>query len=191
MRSVEEIVKRCVCVEIVCQRLALEQQAGEVDDAERLRADLVATAKKLDVMDAMVKTEKAVLQTPVGTLDLEDEGFSTFFADVAVLLWCLKRIDTLPTVAELATETLNDVLASGFWSLGGKTILQAMHDATLRERKELESMLTRVSKATLKAHPDAPSADVEPFTVLYVIPWILAATHPWGTPVEAASVLPN
>ncbi len=191
MRSVEEVVKRCVCVEIVCQRLALEQQAGDVDDAEKLRADLALTAEKLDVTGAMMKAEKAVLEAAVGTLNLEDDGFSTFFADAAVLLWCLKRIDELPTVAELATETLNDVLASGFWSLGGKTILQAMHDATLRDRAELEGMLRLVSKATMKAHPNAPGTDVPPFTVLYVIPWILSVTHVWGKPVDAASVLPN
>src|SRR5580700_4498340 len=126
MRSVEEVVKRCVCVEIVCQRLALEQQAGDVDDAEKLREDLALTADKLDVSGVMTKAETAIVEAAVGTLDLEDEGFSTFFADAAVLLWCLKRVDELPTVDELATETLNDVLASGFWSLGGKTILQAM-----------------------------------------------------------------
>lgn len=139
----------------------------------------------------MTASEKAVLLAPVGTLNLEDEGFSTFFADVTVLLWCLGRIATLPTVAELATETLNDVLVSGFWSLGGKTILQAMHTARLRDKGELDAMLARVSKATMKAQPNPPGTDVPPFTVLYVIPWILSATHPWGKAVDVATVLPN
>jgi len=191
MRSVDEVVKRCVCVEIVCQRLALEQQAGEVDDADVMRRDLIATADKLDVADSMTKAEKAVLEAPIGSLDLEDDGFSTFFADATVLLWCLNRIKTLPTVAELATETLNDVLAAGFWSLGGKTILQAMHDAKLRSQAELGRALERVSKAMMKAQPNAPGTDNPPFTVLYVIPWILSITHPWGKPAELSAVLPN
>ncbi len=191
MRSLDEVVKRCVCVEIVCQRLALEQQASEVANADKMRDDLIATADKLDVADSLTKAEMAVLSSPLGSLDLDDDGFSTFFADAAVLLWCLKRIDTLPTVAELATETLNDVLAAGFWSLGGKTILQAMRDAKLRPQEELAQMLTRVSKAMMKAHPNAPKTDSPPFTVLYVIPWVLSVTHPWGKPVELSTVLPN
>jgi hypothetical protein len=191
MRSVQDVVKRCVCVEIVCQRLALEQQSEEVEDAEKMRADLVTSADKLDVLDAMTSTETAVLQAPLGSLDLEDEAFSMFFADAAVLLWCLNRIEALPTVAELASETLNDVLAAGFWSLGGSEILQAMYVAELRDLSDLQEMLSVVSNAVVKAQPNPPGTDVPPFTVLYVIPWILSTNHPWGKPIDLARALPN
>jgi hypothetical protein len=186
MRSVQEVVKRCVCIEIVCQRLALEQQVEEIKGADKMRADLVTSAEKLNVLDSMFQEERAILDAPLGTLDLEDEGFSVFFADAAVLLWCLGRIKTLPVVGDLETDVLNDVLAAGFWSLGGSEILQAMYLAELRDQAELKRMLSRVSKAVKARDTDSP-----PFTVLYVIPWILSATHPWGKPIELALALPN
>jgi hypothetical protein len=186
VRSVQEVVKRCVCVEIVCQRLALEQQAEEIKNADQMRADLLTSAEKLDVLDSMFEAERAILDAPLASLDLEDEGFSVFFADAAVLLWCLGRIKTLPVVGELETDVLNDVLATGFWSLGGGEILQAMYLAKLRDPVELKQMLSRVSKAVKARDTDSP-----PFTVLYVIPWILSGTHPWGRPIELALALPN
>ncbi len=189
LRNAIDVAKRCTCLEVLCQRIALEQQTEELgDEAQRLRDNLIAGIAAIDCEGFLFGTEADVLCAPLGEIDLEDEHFAAWFADVAVLAWCLGRIDELPTVDELMGEKLNEVLSRGFWASGdAAAIKDALAHAQLRPRAELERFLVDAARANaiaVSANPAVEHTELPPETVFYVMPWIFLPAWPWGKPCD-------
>ncbi len=188
MRTPAQIAKRCTCLEVMCQRIALEEQRDELGSkgAETTRDNLIAGIASVDCAAELVGDEADVLCAPLGAIKVADrDRVTTWSAEAAVLLWCVGRIDEIPSVEDLSGDALNDVLSRGFWASGdAKTISKAIASAKTRSREAIESELALVAKEAtiaLSANPGIAHTELPPVSVvLYVMPWVLFREWPWG-----------
>jgi len=198
MRSAEQIAKRCTCLEVMCQRIALEEQRDELGKrAEAVRENLIAGIASVDCAAELVGDEADVLCAPLGAIGAADrDRVTTWSAEAAVLLWCLRRIDALPTVDDLSGDMLNDVLSRGFWASGDAAkIAKAIATAKTRSRAAIEGELARVAKEAaiaVSTNPDIAHTELPPVNVvLYVMPWVLFREWPWGKPHDVNTPPPG
>jgi hypothetical protein len=166
MKSGVVVARRCLCLELLHQRLGLETDADtSAPEREVVRAAWHSRLAALGVEDALLAEERALLERPVGTLDENDlddlEGRAT---GVIVFLWALGRTDTRPTFD--ATLELDTLLAeNGF--LGDGSIARANEAAgraTLRDEGTLRDALASFERLRGKAKeptdPERIMADV-------------------------------
>jgi hypothetical protein len=198
MRSRIEIAKRCTCLEVLCQRVALEEQRGEIGaSAQTMRDSLIAGVFAIDCADAFVGDEADILCAALGAISATDrDRVTTWSQETAVLLWCVSRLSDLPTVEELAGEALNDVLSRGFWASGdAKKITKAIASAKPRTQKEIEGELARVTRdasVAVSVNPDIAHTELPPVAVVqYVMPWILFEGWPWGKSHDITTPAPG
>jgi hypothetical protein len=186
-----DVARRSVCLELLTQRVSLEQQAADLgDDASALHDGLVGAVDALKLASSFVNGERTILAASIGSLDLDEPKLDAYFADLAVLLWCLGRIPRMLTVAQLQ-DGMGDFLTRGYTrgylaeAEGDlEKVARALESAKLRPREELVAELTDIAKANalhLTGAGGAPATtDVPPMTVFYILPWILSSEWPWG-----------
>jgi hypothetical protein len=190
MRSSQDVAKRCLCLELVAQRIALEHQAEELGpDAATLHEGLLAAVDELALEPSFFGTELPLLRARLGTADLDDPTLDAAFADLAILLWCLGRIEALPTVEQLMGEEISEVLSAGYLASAEgdlEAVEAALRNAKLRPKPTLDSVLEDVAKANALAISTTgePSRDIPPGTVFYVLPWLRSTEWPWGQPAS-------
>ncbi len=198
MRSAEQIAKRCTCLEVLCQRVALEEQRAELgEQAQTTRDNLIAGIASVDCADGLLGDEADILCAALGEIGQADrDRVTTWSQEAAVLLWCLGRLDALPTVEDLSGDALNDVLSRGFWASGdAKKIAKAIASAKARTKETIEAELARVTKeatVAVSANPDIAHTELPPVAVvLYVMPWVLFREWPWGKPHDITTPEPG
>jgi hypothetical protein len=186
MRTSQEVARRCLCLELVSQRVAIEHQAPDLgDDAASLHEGLMTTVSELGLEASFHGTELEHLRATIGALDMDDPTLDVALADLAILLWCLGRIEQLPTVEQLMSDALDEVLAAGFLARAEgdlEAVAVALGEAKLRPTAELEPVLMDVAKAnaiSISTHGEA-SRDIPSGTVFYIIPWLRSTDWPWG-----------
>jgi hypothetical protein len=182
----------------MCQRIALEEQRDELGKrAETVRDNLIAGIASVDCAAELVGDEADVLCAPLGAINQADrDRVTTWSAEAAVLLWCLGRIDEIPSVDDLSGDALNDVLSRGFWASGNaQKISKAIASAKARSRESIEGELALVAKEAtiaLSANPDIAHTELPPVSVvLYVMPWVLFREWPWGKPHDITTPPPG
>jgi hypothetical protein len=182
----------------MCQRIALEEQRDELGKrAEAVRDNLIAGIASVDCASELVGDEADILCAALGDITQTDrDRVTTWAAEAAVLLWCLRRIEEIPSVDELSGDALNDVLSRGFWASGdAEKIASAIASAKARARDAIEGELARVAReATIavSANPDIAHTELPPVNVvLYVMPWVLFREWPWGKPHDITTPAPG
>lgn len=193
-RTAAQVAARCVCVEMVIERIALEQacEAGQMklDELEATRTNLLEVVTFLGLDDELTKDERAALERKGGTLD-DSEELSIVFADLPYLLWMLGRIPRLFSVADLEAQ-LPEIIERGLFRTGDRhDIKKAMDRATLRPAEEIDAQLDDIAKANglaIGARGEA-SRTVPPGSVFYVLPWSRNSEWPWGEPCRVEAEL--
>lgn len=194
MRSSHDVAKRCLCLELVAQRIALEHQAEELGaDAATLHEGLLAAVDELALEASFFGSELPLLHARLGAADLDDPTLDAAFADLAILLWCLGRIEELPTVEQLMGDEISDVLGAGYLATAEgdlEAVEAALKNATLRPRPMLDAVLEHVAKANAVAISTTgePSRAIPPGTVFYILPWLRSTEWPWGQPAAFQTV---
>ena len=146
------MARRCLCLELLHQRLLLEEADDAVEDRERARIAWLGRHDALGVSASLSDDERALLTAPVGTLDddaLDDlHGRAT---GAVVLLWALRRLDARPTFKTI--EAMEETLAvHGLLGDGSVSRARAAAEgARLRDDGEREEAWNAYAKSRGKA----------------------------------------
>jgi hypothetical protein len=167
-KDASQVAKRCLCLELLIQRVGLEVDDEDSPEArDGIRHAWVSRIPDLGLSEAFLAEERAVLERTVGDLDEDEVDELQGQASAAlVLLWALGRLTDPPTVdsvielPDLIAE--HGVLGDGSIS-GAKT---AIANAKLRPDAELRAQL-----ALYAAQQGDPKGDraLEPAEVVAVL----------------------
>lgn len=147
-----DVARRCLCLELLHQRLLLEEADDAIDDRERARVAWLGRHDALGVTASLSDQERVLLAAPVGTLD--DEALDDLHGratGAVVLLWALGRLDARPTWKTI--EAMEQVLAD-HGLLGDGSVSQAKaaaEAARLRDEGERDEAWNAYSKSRGKA----------------------------------------
>jgi hypothetical protein len=145
-----DVARRCLCLELLFQRYALETDDGApTDERERARTMWLARAGDLGVGEALSTEERALLERPVETLSEDDlDDLYGRAAGSAVLLWAIGRIAERPTLASVEDAVAEHGLL-GDGSIGAARA--AAEESALRPEAELDAALASYRRLRGKA----------------------------------------
>ena len=136
------VARRLLCLEVLFQRLGLEEAEDDIAAREKARAAWAGRLDDLGIAGDFVADERSFLEQPVGRLSEDDlDDLEGRVSGALVLLWALGRLDQKPTFA-MVTELEDHLEANGL--LGDGSIKQAKaaaETATLRPADELDAAL--------------------------------------------------
>jgi hypothetical protein len=175
MKSGVAVARRCLCLELLHQRLGLETDTdASLPEREAVRAAWQSRLAALGVDDVLLEEERALLARPVGTLDEDDlddlEGRAT---GALVFLWALGLTETRPRfTASLELETV--LAEKGF--LGDGSIARA-NEATarakLRDERELQEALASSERLRGKAKDPTEPDKIMAGVAAHHLAWVL------------------
>lgn len=124
-----DVARRCLCLELLLQRLALEIDEDEPKDSlEKVRAVWLRAASDLGLDAVLSADERAYLERPVGELTEDDRDDVHGRATAAlVLLWSLGALPARPLLAHVQ-DALD--LVSGHGLLGDGSVSAAKERIT-------------------------------------------------------------
>lgn len=155
-KDASDVAKRCLCFELLWQRLGLEIDEDDSAEArDEVRKKWLARTADLGLSDVLLAEERALLERQVGSLsedDLDDlQGRATAGL---FLLWALGRLSARPSVESF--HDAPDIIAEhgllGDGSISGAN--RAVASAGLRPTEELREALVAYG-----AKQPAPGAD--------------------------------
>lgn len=142
--------KRCLCLELLLQRLGLEiDEDDPVAERDAVRQAWLARIGDLGLETVLLAEERAFLERPAGGLnDEEMEAIEGRVIGALVLLWSLGRLETRPSAWMLGEATLligeRGLLGDGSISAANATVASVK----LRPESELREALAHYSAAT-------------------------------------------
>ena len=161
-RNSADVAKRCLCLELLLQRLGLEVD-DEDAEAERdaVRRAWLSRLGQLGLDDAILADERALLERPVGELSEEEcDDIEGRVIGALVLLWAMGRLGARPTAQTLGIATRliaeHGILGDGSIPEAKKTI----EAVQLRPLTDLEAAAETYGKAAADAKPDDPEGMV-------------------------------
>lgn len=155
-RDASDVAKRCLCFELLWQRLGLEiDEEDSSTERDEVRKKWLSRTGDLALSDVLLQEERALLERPVGTLseddldDLQGRAVAALF-----LLWALGRLAARPSVDSFrdAAELIADHGLLGDGSIAGAN--RAVERAELLPKEDLVAALE-----TYQAKRPAPDAD--------------------------------
>lgn len=173
-KDASAVARRLLCLELLFQRLGLEEADDDRDARERARASWVARTADLGIDGELLDDERAVLEKPVGELSEDDlDDLEGRVSGALVLLWALGRIDARPTFAAV-TELETHLAEHGLLGDGSiKAAKAAAESATLRPADELDGALGTYLKARGKAKEIADPEKIVAAVGAHHLTWIL------------------
>jgi hypothetical protein len=175
MKSAVAVARRCLCLELLHQRLGLETEADTPQsEREAVRVAWRSRLAGLGVEPTLLEEERRLLEAPVGTLDENDlddlDGRAT---GALVFLWALARTDTRPTYA--ATLDRESLLADA-GLLGDGSIARASaasESAKLRDEQELTDALTIFERLRGKSKDPSEPEKIMAGIAAHHLAWVL------------------
>jgi hypothetical protein len=168
------VARRLLCLELMFQRLGLEEADDDKDAREKARAAWAARIDDLGIGGELLADERAFLDRPVGALTEDDlDDLEGRVSGALVLLWALGRLDARPTFATV-TDLEQHLEAHGL--LGDGSIKQAKaaaESATLRPLDELDRALGTYLKARGKAKEIVDADKIVAAVGAHHLTWIL------------------
>ena len=148
-RDATDVAKRCLCIELLLQRLGLEiDEDDPVAERDAVRNAWLSRLGQLGIDQALVADERALLERKVGELtEAECDDIEGRVIHGLALLWALGRIPA-PPAAEMLGEATAIVAEHGI--LGDGSIpgaKAALASAKLRQDAELTAALADAAKA--------------------------------------------
>jgi hypothetical protein len=107
LKTATDVAKRCLCLELLLQRLGLEiDEEDPVAERDAVRRAWVSRLGQLGLEEAIFADERALLDRSVGELT-EDEcdDIEGRVIGALILLWSLSRLGGRPTSAILGVAT--------------------------------------------------------------------------------------
>lgn len=147
-RSASDVARRCLCIELLLQRLGLElDEEDALEERDAVRRAWVSRLGQLGIEEAFFPDERALLERPMDKLtDEECDLIERRVIGGLAFLWALGRIPAPPDAAMLGEATAlfgeHGVLGDGSIS-GAKA---AVESARLRADTELEEALASYQK---------------------------------------------
>ncbi len=172
------VAKRCLGLELLAQRLAIEtDEASSVSEREAARA--AWAGRTADFGADLSASEAALMEKSVGSLVDDDLDVLDGGATAApVLLWALGRLSVRPTFETSIGEALEEAGLLGDGSvLGAKT---AVGDAKLRDESEIgegeAAYRNRRGKAKETDEPEKIYAEL----AAHYLTWVLEEDAEWA-----------
>jgi hypothetical protein len=180
-RDALDVARRCLCLELLLQRYGLEADTDDPAEArEEVRRKWVARIADLELDEALLASERALLERPVGTLTDDDlDDLHGRASGSLVLLWALDRLATRPTFA--AVDDIAD-LAAEHGLLGSGSISKARETARaarLRELAELEDASSAYARARGKAREPSDPEKIVAGLAAHHLDWVLDRDRPF------------
>jgi hypothetical protein len=174
IRSAADVARRCLCLELLFQRYALETDGDEaVAEREKARATWLSRDADLGIDRELSGDERAWLQRPVGQLgedDLDDvHGRAT---GAAVLAWALGRAPSRPKLADVE-DVVSEHGLLGDGSIAGAR--SASEAATLRSEAELDEALAAYLRVRGKAKDIDDPERIFAGVAAHHLTWVLDA----------------
>jgi hypothetical protein len=159
MKSPSEVAKRCLCLELLLQRLGLELDEDDpVTERDAVRRAWLSRLGQLGVEEALSAGERDLLERGVGALtedecdDIEQRVVGALF-----LLWSMTRLGARPTDASLGIATR---LMADYGILGDGSILAAkatIANVALRPEHELRDAMAACTQEAGGSETVSPS----------------------------------
>lgn len=173
-----QVARRCLCLEVLFQRLALETDDEEpVADREKARAMWLARLGDLGIDEELLDDERALLERPVGELSEDDlDDLDGRASGALVLAWALGLVEARPTFA--ATSALAETLAE-HGLLGDGSIARAKaaaESARLRADAEIEAARSAYERTRGKAREVTDAEKIFAEVAAHHLDWVLDDT---------------
>ena len=161
-RNAADVAKRCLCLELLLQRLGLELD-DEDAEAERdaVRRAWLSRLGQLGLEETILADERALLERPVGELTEEEcDDIEGRVIGALVLLWALSRLGARPNAStlEIATRLIAEHGVLGDGSI--PEAKKAIEAAALRPLTDLEAAADTYAKTVEAAKADDPEGMV-------------------------------
>jgi hypothetical protein len=130
-RDATDVAKRCLCIELLLQRLGLEiDEDDPVAERDAVRIAWLSRLGQLGIDQTLLADERALLERPIGDLtDAECDDIEGRVIHGLALLWALGRIPSPPDEAMLGEATAiiaeHGVLGDGSISAAKATVAGA------------------------------------------------------------------
>lgn len=176
-----DVARRCLCLELLLQRFGLEADAEDpVAAREEVRAKWLARIPDLELDGAIVPSERALLERPVGSLSEDDlDELHGRASGALVFLWALGRLPARPTFASV--EDMADIVAE-HGLLGAGSISKAKetaHAARLRDASELRDAAAAYARVRGKAREPSDPEKIVAGVAAHHLDWILDRELPF------------
>ena len=157
-----EVAKRCLCLELLLQRLGLELDEEDAElERDAVRRAWLSRLGQLGLDETILADERALIERPVGELTEEEcDDIEGRVIGALVLLWSMSRLGARPTAQTLGIATR---LIAEHGILGDGSIPEAKKaiDAVqLRPLTELEAAAETYRKTAETSKPDDPEGMV-------------------------------
>jgi hypothetical protein len=168
------VARRLLCLELLFQRLALEEADDEKEAREKARSAWASRIDDLGIGGDLLADERAFLERPVGSLSEDDlDDLEGRVSGALVLLWALGRVEARPTFA-MVTDLEEHLEARGLLGDGSiKHAKAAAETATLRSAEELDAALGTYLKARGKAKEIVDAEKIVAAVGAHHLTWIL------------------
>ena len=148
-RDATDVAKRCLCIELLLQRLGLEiDEDDPVVERDAVRLAWLSRLGQLGIDQTLLADERTLLERPVGELtegecdDIEGRVISGL-----ALLWALGRIPSPPD-ADMLGEATAIVAEHGILGDGSIPAAKAtIAGAKLRQESDVAAALAAAAKA--------------------------------------------
>jgi hypothetical protein len=168
------VARRLLCLELLSQRLGLEEADDDKDARERARAAWASRVDELGVASELLEDERSFLERPIGALSEEDlDDLEGRVSGALVLLWALGRLDSRPTFATI-TDLEEHLSAHGLLGDGSVKKAKATAEAArLRSPEELDAALGAYLKTRGKAREIVDPEKIVAAVGAHHLTWIL------------------
>ena len=173
-KDASAVARRLLCLELLYQRLGLEEADDEKEAREKARAMWASRIDDLGIGADLLATERAFLEKPVGALSEDDlDDLEGRVSGALVLLWALGRLEPRPTFAAVTNleEHLSEHGLLGDGSI--KKAREAAESAALRSGEEIDGALGTYLKARGKAKEIADPEKIVAAVGAHHLTWIL------------------
>ncbi len=147
-RDASDVAKRCLCIELLLQRLGLEiDEDDPVVERDAVRLAWLSRLGQLGIDQTFIADERSLLERPVGELtEAECDAIEGRVISGLALLWTIGRIPALPDADSLGEATAivaeHGVLGDGSIPAAKATVA----GAKLRPGAELATARTGAAK---------------------------------------------
>jgi len=174
IRSAVDVARRCLCLELLFQRYALETDADEaVAERENARATWLSRERDLGIDRELSADERAWLERPVGRLGEDDlDEVHGRAIGAAVLTWALGRAPSRPKLVDVE-DVVSEHGLLGDGSIAGARA--ASEAATLRSEAELDEALAAFLRVRGKAKEVDDAERIFAGVAAHHLTWILDA----------------
>lgn len=175
-RDATDVAKRCLCIELLLQRLGLEiDEDDPVVERDAVRIAWLSRLGQLGIDQTLLEDERALLERPIGELtEAECDDIEGRVIYGLALLWALGRVPSAPDDAMLGEATAliaeHGILGDGSISGAKATVASAK----LRPESEREAAQGAAAKTKDDSFLGGPKYMVAAL-VVQALAWVDAA----------------